>query len=215
MTIRVWNDRGVEDVPVSEIAEHPDNVNLGNVESIKESIRVNGFYAPLLVQASTGYILVGNHRFRAARELGLVTIPAIFMDVEDEQAMRIMLADNRTARLGHDDLTALEAALTQLAESEKGLLGSGYTHLDLSKLLADADQPLRIPPPPKMPPAERLLDWAVTTMEGEAGECTGLLLRHPDFRSVTTSDAREIYKVLGLPEPTLADLADMGVEAWR
>jgi hypothetical protein len=213
MTIRVWNDRGVEDVPVSEIAEHPDNVNLGNVESIKESIRVNGFYAPLLVQASTGYILVGNHRFRAARELGLVTIPAIFMDVEDEQAMRIMLADNRTARLGHDDLTALEAALTQLAESEKGLLGSGYTHLDLAKLLTDVDEPLRIPDPPKIPtPVE---GWSIVPQVGENGECIGVLLRHPDLRAITKPDMREIYAAFKLPKPTVADLADMGVPEWQ
>ena len=43
MSIRVWGNRGVEDVPVSEITEHPDNANIGHVESIKESIRVNGF----------------------------------------------------------------------------------------------------------------------------------------------------------------------------
>lgn len=213
MAIRVWENRGVEEIPVSEITEHPDNVNIGNVESIKESIRVNGFYAPLLVQASTGYILVGNHRFRAARELGLVTIPAIFMDVEEEQAMRIMLADNRTARLGHDDLGALEAALSQLAESEFGLLGSGYTHADLSKLLAHIDEPLVIPDPPPMPaPIE---GWSITAIAGENGECEGVMLRHPDLRAITKTDAREIYKRLGLPKPTNADLADMGIPEWQ
>jgi len=212
MEIRVWENRGIEDVPVSEITEHPDNVNIGHVESIKESIRVNGFYAPVLVQASTGYILVGNHRFRAACELGLVTIPAIFMDVDDAQAMRLMLADNRTARLGHDDLTALEAALTQLAESEYGLLGSGYTHLDLAKLLTDIE-PLVIPDPPPMPmPVE---GWSIVALVGESGECEGVTLRHPDLRALTKADMREIYAALRLPKPTVADLADMGVPEWQ
>lgn len=213
MSIRVWGNRGVEDVPVSEITEHPDNVNIGAVESIKESIRVNGFYAPLIVQASTGYILVGNHRFRAARELGLVTIPAIFMDIDDEQAMRLMLADNRTARLGHDDLAALEAALTQLADSEYGLLGSGYTHLDLAKLLREIDAPVIIPDPPPMP--SPVAGWSIVPQTGESGECTGILLRHPDLRAVTRADAREIYTALKLPKPTAADLADMGVPEWQ
>jgi hypothetical protein len=213
MSIRVWENRGVEDIPVSEITEHPDNVNVGNVEAIKESIRVNGFYAPVLVQASTGYILVGNHRFRAARELGLVTIPAIFMDIDDAQAMRIMLADNRTARLGHDDLAALEAALSQLSESEYGLLGSGYTHADLAKLLAEVDAPLVIPDPPPMPsPAD---GWSIVPQVGENGECTGVLLRHPDLRAVSIADIRRVYAALKLPKPTAADLADMGVPEWQ
>lgn len=213
MSIKIWEGRGVEDIPVSEIAEHPDNVNVGNVEAIKESMRVNGYYSPVLVQASTGYILVGNHRFRAARELGLVTIPAIFLDVDDEQATRLMLADNRIARLGHDDLTALEAALSQLSESEHGLLGTGYTHLDLQKLLAHDEGKITIPEPPSLLPEE--LGWSVIAQVGEQGECTGLLIRRPDLRHITTTDARAIYRLLRLPEPSYADLADMGVEEWR
>ena len=212
MTIKVWGTRGVEDVPVSEITEHPDNVNIGNVESVKESIRMNGFYGPVLVQASTGYIIVGNHRFRAARELGLVTVPAVFMDVDEEQAMRIMLADNRTARLGHDDLTALEAALAQLSESDYGLLGTGYTSLDLGKLMSHDDK-LVLPDPPPMPdPVE---GWSVSTLVDEYGSCTGVVVRHPDFRAMSKADMRELYKALGLPKPTNADLSELGVPEWQ
>ncbi len=69
-------------------------------------------------------------------EKGATEIPVTWVDVDDDAALRIMLADNRTARLGHDDDAALAELLKELAD-DGGLEGSGYDNDDLDELLAD------------------------------------------------------------------------------
>ena len=73
----------VEEVDVGAISCHPKNARKGNVEKIVESIRANGFYNPLIVQRSTGFILAGNHRYLASLELGMKTVPVVFIECDD------------------------------------------------------------------------------------------------------------------------------------
>lgn len=104
------------------LREHPDNPNRGDELSIAESIDYNSWYGAVVAQKSTGYILAGNHRFRAAVELGYKEIPVIWKDVDDEAALRIMLADNQTARRADPD----EEKLTAILQSLPDLGGTGY-----------------------------------------------------------------------------------------
>lgn len=121
-------------VSVGEITEHPRNPRRGDVDSIAGSLDANGFFGTIVVQESTGHVLVGNHRLRAAVAAGMAEVPVSFVDVDDETALRIMLADNRTAELATNDDAALAAILSDLAESE-GLAGTGYADDDLEALL--------------------------------------------------------------------------------
>ena len=57
-------------VGVNEIEPHERNVNQGDLGAIYESIEHNGFFGALIVQASTGKILCGTHRWKAAIEAG-------------------------------------------------------------------------------------------------------------------------------------------------
>ena len=111
-----------EMVPVDALEPHPQNVNRGDVEAIIESIRHNRFYGAVTAQKSSSRILAGKHRWLAARECGLQVIPTIWADVDDAEALRIMLADNRTTRLGMDD----PAALADLLQSLPDLAGTGF-----------------------------------------------------------------------------------------
>lgn len=106
-------------VPIESVSPHPDNPRRGDVLTIAKSIKSNGFFGSILVQKSTGFILAGNHRFLAAQNLGIKEIPAIFIDVTDDEALRIMLADNRTSDLGdYDDEKLLEILLQANTEDE-------------------------------------------------------------------------------------------------
>jgi 3'-phosphoadenosine 5'-phosphosulfate sulfotransferase (PAPS reductase)/FAD synthetase len=120
-------------VPIDTIQPHPRNVNQGDVGAVIESIRHNRFYGAVLVQRSRNWIIAGKHRWLAAKECGLLTVPVIWADVDDEEAVRIMLADNRTTRLGFDD----PAALAELLQSLPSLEGTGYDAEALDELLAD------------------------------------------------------------------------------
>jgi hypothetical protein len=122
----------VKRVPLDSVAQHPDNPNNGDVEAIAESLATNGMYRPLVVQESTGHILAGNHTYAAALSLGWTHVQAAYVDVDDDKALRILLADNRTNQLGRTD----DAALLEILANLDGLIGTGYTDTDLDDLAA-------------------------------------------------------------------------------
>lgn len=124
-------------VPIEAIHPHPENVNEGDVGAISHSMAANGWYGAVLVQESTGRIIAGKHRWLSAGANGLDTIPVLWIDVDDDRARRIMLADNRTARLGRDDPQALAELLEELAAQDEGLAGTGFDGDDLDQLLED------------------------------------------------------------------------------
>jgi DNA modification methylase len=132
----IINQGAADLVAMSKLECHPRNVQEGDVGAIYRSIMCNGFYGALVAQQSTGYVLVGNHRLRAAQLAGLARVPVFYVDVSDEQALRIMLADNRTAELATRDEEALFGLLRELVDGE-GLDGTGYDEHDLDAMLAD------------------------------------------------------------------------------
>lgn len=124
-------------VPIDALQPHPRNVNEGDLGAVIESVTANRFYGAVLVHKASGFIIAGKHRWLAAKESGLLTIPVIWLDVDDATALRIMLADNRTARLGHDDPLALSELLQSIVSDSGSLSGTGFTGDDLDELLAD------------------------------------------------------------------------------
>jgi hypothetical protein len=130
-------NQSVEVVPMSRLKKHPQNVNEGDAGAIYESIEANGFYGLVVAQKSTGHILAGNHRYDAAEMHGMGEIPVVWLDVDDDRALRIMLADNRTTRLGHDDETALAELLAGLKNTTDSLDGTGFDEDFLDDLIED------------------------------------------------------------------------------
>lgn len=125
--------------PVDSVQPHPRNVNDGDGAAIRGSIEANGFWGSLIVQRSTGFILAGNHRWQEAKELGYPDIPITYVDVDDAVALRILLADNRTGRLGKDDPAALADLLKEIHADAGSLVGTAYTDADLAALLKTID----------------------------------------------------------------------------
>lgn len=123
-------------VAIESLTPHPDNPRRGNKVALAESIEANGFYAPVVVQQLTGYILVGNHRWQAAKDDGAKKIPALFVDVNNDVARRILLADNRTSDLATNDEAKLLDLMEEIMHDTGSLTGTGYYHRDLDRLLA-------------------------------------------------------------------------------
>jgi len=107
---------------VSKLKEHPQNPRVGNVLEIEVSIDRNGWYGVVTAQKSTGHILAGNHRYRAAKNHGAAKVPVVWVDVDDETALRILLADNRTSDIGGYD----EEQLKEILDGLEDLEGTGY-----------------------------------------------------------------------------------------
>jgi hypothetical protein len=125
------------EVDPTKLEPHPDNPRIGDVSAIKEAIEANGWHGVVVVDRRTDYTLVGNHRTKAAVELGLKKIPVQYVTTTDDaHATRILLADNKTGDDANYDEDALRALLGELADSAKGLRGTGYDEADREALEA-------------------------------------------------------------------------------
>jgi len=124
--------------PAADLTPHPDNPRRGDVSTIADSIDALGFYGAVLVQASTKRIIAGEHRWLAAQENEQKNLPVLLLDVDDDTAMRIMLADNRTS----DRSTYDDQVLVDVLSSLGDLSGTGYSDRDLAALLSSTVPPL-------------------------------------------------------------------------
>ena len=147
------NDRAVfadtvEWVPNFTLHDHPDNPRQGDVGAVHESIAANGIFRPIYAQRSTRRILAGHHLRRGLDVGDNDLVPVLWVNVDDATALRIMLADNRSADLGSYDENALSALLIGIVEREgvEGLTGSLYDGDALDELLAN-DEPLKLSQP--------------------------------------------------------------------
>lgn len=85
------------------------NFDPQTIKSLTESIKEHGLLQPILVRPGKdgGYQLVaGERRWRAARELGLNSIPVIVKDMGNKQSLSVALVEN----LQREDLNPIEKA---------------------------------------------------------------------------------------------------------
>lgn len=122
-----------EDVAIDELEPWPGNPRRSDVGSITTSIDANGFYGAVIAQRSTKRIIAGHGRWLAARAHDFERVPVLWLDVDDEQAQRILVADNRTSDLAVWDEQELAGFLASL---DGALLGTGFTQADLDALIA-------------------------------------------------------------------------------
>lgn len=103
---------GLQEIDVSAIAPNPyqprDQFDEESLGALADSIREVGVLQPVLVRpAGDGYELIaGERRWRAARRVGLRTIPALVRETDDSAALEQALVEN----LQREELNPLEEA---------------------------------------------------------------------------------------------------------
>jgi site-specific DNA-methyltransferase (adenine-specific) len=144
-------------VAIASVEPHPRNPRIGDVEAVAASLRRFGQQKPVVVQASTRYVVAGNHLLLAAQSLGWPEIAANVVELDDATAVAYMLADNRTSDLGgYDDI--LQAAILAEAAAADNLAATGYNADDVAAIVAaaglaeprDLDACPDLPPPPEV-----------------------------------------------------------------
>jgi ParB/RepB/Spo0J family partition protein len=146
---------GVRHVPIDRIEPNPENPRLLFEESalaeLASSIREHGVLQPILVRPAgrDQYQLVaGERRWRAAKLAGLLTIPALIEELDDDAALEIAVIEN----LQREDLSPLEEAnmyekmVTEHGYSIRKLaqkLGKDKGYLENRLRLADAPEEIR------------------------------------------------------------------------
>ena len=90
------------------------DIDQASLDELAASIRNQGVMQPIILRALEGdqandqsyEIIAGERRWRAAQQAGLMTVPAVIKDVEDETAMAMALVEN----LQREDLNPMEEA---------------------------------------------------------------------------------------------------------
>lgn len=109
--------REVLDVPVGQIRENPhqprQHFSPADLEDLISSIKEHGIVMPLIVTRSgAGYELIaGERRLRAARALGLKTVPAVVREASEQEKLELALIEN----IQRQDLNAVEEAIAYKA----------------------------------------------------------------------------------------------------
>lgn len=163
--------------PLASLTPYPGNAKRHDLEGIRASLRRRGQYRVAVVQASSGYVIAGNGMLEAARLEGWAELAAMDLDVDDTEARRIVLADNRLQELGGYDTADLVGLLTALPTLED----TGYTSDDLSGLLASLvptpdrpEDPDETPPLPSVPVTEPGDIWTLGPHRLICGDSTDL-----------------------------------------
>lgn len=122
--------QSVESVSISSLTAYPSNPRRGDIDAIASSLKAHGQYRPVVVQSSTNFILAGNHTVKAAKKLGWKKIKIVRVDVDEQTARKIVLADNRITDLASYNEPLLKSLLTALPELD----GTGFTSGELETL---------------------------------------------------------------------------------
>lgn len=99
-------------LPVSKIHPNPNQprkqFHPGELDDLVASVREKGVLQPVLVRrrGDEWELVAGERRWRAARKLGLLSIPAVEVKATDAEALEIALVEN----LQRTDLSPLEEA---------------------------------------------------------------------------------------------------------
>lgn len=125
-----------ERVPIGTLKPYPGNPREGDIGAIVTSLEANGQFRPIVVNRRDMTILAGNHTWKAAKSLGWDQIAVTYVDVDETQAKKIVLADNRSNDLATYDEFALVSMLRSLAEEDAGhLIGTGFDGDDIDSLI--------------------------------------------------------------------------------
>lgn len=110
---------------VADLKPYKNNprLNDGAVDAVAASIKEFGFKVPIVVD-SDGVIVAGHTRLKAAKKLGLDSVPVIVADdLTPEQVKAFRLADNRVAELAQWDIGKLNIELDDIADIDMGDFG--------------------------------------------------------------------------------------------
>jgi ParB-like chromosome segregation protein Spo0J len=126
--MQIYDKRLDEIKPYENNPRHNDNA----VDAVANSIREFGFKVPLVVD-SDGVIVAGHTRYKAAKKLGLQTVPCLIADdLTKEQVNAFRLADNKVGELATWDLDTLKVELDNIGEIDMSEFGFSLDDFDVN-----------------------------------------------------------------------------------
>lgn len=128
------------EVAVSDLVPYRKNAKIHGEEQVKKlkaSIQEFGFLSPCLIDKDNN-IIAGHGRVMAAKELGMKTVPCVYIEgLTEEQRRAYILADNRLGELGEWDMDLVSEELQALKETGFDIDLTGF---DIDDIIFEDDQ---------------------------------------------------------------------------
>ena len=128
------------------------------IAKVCESIERFGFGSPIVARQEDRRIIAGHTRWLAAKQLGLAEVPVRFLELSDNDAKLLSLADNKLGEIAEWDDGVLGEVLKELLAEDANLAAAGFEADELDRLLGefaadelDAVEEDETPPPPENP----------------------------------------------------------------
>ena len=159
----------VQEVSLEKLRPYERNAKkhgVGQIEKLKASIMEFGFLTPCLIDSDYN-LIAGHGRVMAAKELGIPSVPCVFIEgLTEEQRRAYILADNRLSELGEWDM---ELVMGELAELDELGFDTELTGFDFQVEPEITDDEDDVPEPPAEPKAIALCSRAIksSSREGE------------------------------------------------
>ena len=147
------------DIDINKLIPYEKNPrkNDGAVEPVANSIREFGFKVPIVIDKENN-VVCGHTRLKAAKKLGMKTVPCIIADdLSEEQIKAFRLADNKVGELAEWDFDLLGEELDGIFDIDMGDFGfdfgsdTGFNEDALNELFADAPEKEKKPKMIKCP----------------------------------------------------------------
>jgi len=159
--------------PINEVIPYEKNprINDNAVPAVMKSIEEFGFKVPIVID-KTGTIVTGHTRLKAAKKLGMKTVPCIVADdLTPEQIKAFRLADNKVAEAAEWDMGLLTEELDGIVDIDMSDFNFGdITDSPSSEdVVEDDDENIELPSEPKT----RLGDlWTIGRHKLMCGDAT-------------------------------------------
>ncbi len=195
----------LEQWPVGRLVEYERNPRKNDdvVDRMAQAIVEFGFRIPIVAR-SDGLVVDGHLRLKAARLLGLETVPVVLADeLTETQIKAFRLLANQSANWAEWDELLLSAELQDLLADDYDLSLVGFSDGELDKLLAfDPDgggeeeggaggsvPPVTIPEPPRNPASRPGDLWILGDHRLLCGDSTS----HDDVRRLMNGERALLF----------------------
>lgn len=132
----------IREVNIENLKPYERNAKQHSADQVQKlcaSIREFGFISPCLIDSEYN-VIAGHGRIMAARDLGMESVPCLFIEgLTDEQRRAYILADNRLTELGEWDMDMVAEELQALSEEGFDIDLTGFTSDDGVIDTADID----------------------------------------------------------------------------
>lgn len=131
-------------MPAGEIHPWPKNprkITERAVTKVAALIKQFGFSNPILVRLANGEIIGGHTRYRAALKLGMASVPVRYMDLSEEDAHALAIADNRSGEETEWDDKLLAEQIRGMRKGGREVASLAFDDDEIDAILKRASEP--------------------------------------------------------------------------